>query len=198
MRETDSTILSQRGLFSQRMHTSLGWIRAISKGQHLIYLDRNQTGWTDHDQPDDVSRETITQLTAYFHGELHSFDLPLLPAGISQSRRRWLNVMATIPFGTTISYAAFAAAASHPKAARAAGTACLPIRYRLFIPVIGYCAQVGSLAIMAAAVVCRQHIRIIYNIKRFLSAKGHSNLVSTRQTAPDLAVHLIKEIIIAL
>ena len=133
MRETDSTILSQRGLFSQRMHTSLGWIRAISKGQHLIYLDRHQTGWTDHDQPDDVSRETITQLTAYFHGELHSFDLPLLPAGISQSRRRWLNVMATIPFGTTISYAAFAAAADHPKAARAAGTACatnpIPIIY---------------------------------------------------------------------
>ena len=41
--------------------------------------------------------------------------------------------MTTIPFGTTISYAAFAAAADHPKAARAAGTACatnpIPIIY---------------------------------------------------------------------
>ena len=83
MRKTDTTNLSQRARFSQRTCTSLGWIRAISDGQHLIYLEWNQTGWTDHDQPDHVSRETITQLTAYFHGGLRSFDLPLLPAGTS-------------------------------------------------------------------------------------------------------------------
>ena len=133
MRKTETTIYSQRGLFSNRKQTSLGWIRAISDGQHLIYLDWNQTGWIDHDQPDDVSRETIVQLTAYFHGELRCFDLPLLPVGASPSRRHWLDVMAKIPFGTTISYAAFATAAGYPKAARAAGTACatnpLPIIY---------------------------------------------------------------------
>ena len=127
MRNTDTTI------FSQRTCTSLGWIRAISNGQHLIYLDWNQTGWKDHDQPDDVSRETITQLTAYFHGNLRCFDLPLMPAGASQSRRRWLDVMATIPFGVTISYTEFATTAGHPKAARAAGSACatnpIPIIY---------------------------------------------------------------------
>jgi methylated-DNA-[protein]-cysteine S-methyltransferase len=133
MRKTDTTIHSQGGLFSHRTQTSLGWIRAISDGQHLIYLDWNQTGWTDHDQPDDVSRETITQLTAYFQGGLRCFDLPLLPTGASQSRRRWLGVMATIPFGTTISYTALAAAAGRPNAARAAGAACatnpIPIIY---------------------------------------------------------------------
>ena len=133
MRNTDTIIYNRSGLFSQRTQTSLGWIRAISDGQHLIYLDWNQTGWTDQDQPDDVSRETITQLTAYFQGGLRCFDLPLLPIGASQSRRRWLNVMAKIPFGKTISYAALAAAAGHPKAARAAGTACatnpIPIIY---------------------------------------------------------------------
>ena len=41
--------------------------------------------------------------------------------------------MASIPYGTTISYAAFAAAAGAPNAARAAGTACatnpIPIIY---------------------------------------------------------------------
>jgi methylated-DNA-[protein]-cysteine S-methyltransferase len=130
---TDTIIYNRSGLFSQRAQTSLGWIRAISDGQHLIYLDWNQTGWTDNDQPDDVSRETITQLTTYFQGGLRCFDLPLLPTGASQSRRRWLDVMAKIPFGTTISYAALAAAAGHPNAARAAGTACatnpIPIIY---------------------------------------------------------------------
>ena len=112
MRNTDTIIFGQRGIFSHRTHTLLGWIRAISDGQHLVYLDWNQTGWAEHDQPDDVSRETITQLTAYFHGYLRRFDLPSLPAGVSQSRRRWLDVMATIPFGTAISYAAFAANSS--------------------------------------------------------------------------------------
>ena len=133
MRNRDTTILSQSSPFSHRKRTSLGWIRAISDGQHLICLDWNQTGWTDHDRPDDISRETISQLTAYFHGALRCFDLPLLPAGASQSRRRWLDVMAEIPFGTTISYSAFAAAAGHPDAARAAGSACatnpIPIIY---------------------------------------------------------------------
>ena len=133
MRKTDPAILSQSGLFTQRTRTSLGWIRATSDGQHLIFLDWNQTGWANRDQPDHVSRETITQLTAYFHGVLRCFDLPLLPAGASQSQRHWLSVMATIPFGTTISYAEFATATGHPKAARAAGTACatnpIPIIY---------------------------------------------------------------------
>ena len=124
MRKTSSTLHMQRGLFSQHTRTPLGWIRAISNGRHLIDLDWNQTGWTDHSQPDDVSRETITQLTAYFHGNLRYFDLPLRPNGGSHSHQLWLNVMATIPFGTTISYAEFAAAAGHPKATRAAGNAC--------------------------------------------------------------------------
>jgi methylated-DNA-[protein]-cysteine S-methyltransferase len=133
MRKPDHLICSQRRIFSHRTHTPLGWIRAISDGQHLIYLDWNQAGWTDYDRPDDVSRETITQLTAYFHGELRNFSLPLLPTGASPSRRRWLDFMAKIPFGTTISYAAFAATTGHPKAARAAGNACatnpIPIIY---------------------------------------------------------------------
>ena len=127
MRNADTII------FSQRTCTALGWIRAISDGQHLVYLDWNQTGWTDNDQPDDVSRETIAQLTAYFLGHLRRFDLPLLPIGTSPSRRRWLDVMATIPFGTTISYSEFAVVAGHPKAARVAGTVCatnpIPIIY---------------------------------------------------------------------
>jgi hypothetical protein len=168
MRNTNTVIYSQDGLFSQRTQTSLDWIRAISDGQHLIHLDWNQTGWTDHDRLDDVSRETITQLTAYLQGGLRCFDLPLQPTGASQSRR----VLPALPV--------------------------LPTRYRLFILVIRYCEVMGSLAIMAAAVICHQHIRIIYNGKRFLSAMRHSSLISNRQKMPNLTVHLVKEIIIAL
>jgi len=124
MRKTDTTIYSQSGLFRQRTQTSLGWIRATSDGQYLIYLDWNQTGWIHHDQPNDVSRETITHVTTFFHSGLRCFNLPLQPAGASQSRRHWLDVMAKIPFSPTINYAAFAAVARHRKATHATGTAC--------------------------------------------------------------------------
>ena len=66
--------------FYQSCQTPVGWLRAISDSAHLIQLDWNQIGWTDADRPDDVSRETIAQLTAYFAGQLTDFTIPLRPA----------------------------------------------------------------------------------------------------------------------
>ena len=60
----------------------------------------------------------------YFAGQRNNFTIPLHPANISPAQQHWLNIMASIPYGTTIGYAAFAAAA---------GTACaskpIPIIY---------------------------------------------------------------------
>ena len=76
---------------TQRFHlscqTPVGWLRAISDGSHLIYLDWNQIGWTDPDRPNHVSRETITQLMAYFAGRRTHFTIPLRPANISPARQ---------------------------------------------------------------------------------------------------------------
>ena len=70
---------------------------------------------------------------AYFAGQRTHFTIPLRPDNISPARQHWLNIMASIPYGTTISYAAFAATAGAPNAARAAGTICatnpIPIIY---------------------------------------------------------------------
>ena len=72
---------------TQRFHlscqTPVGWLRAISDGSHLIHLDWNQIGWTDPDRPDHVSRETITQLMAYFAGQHTNFAIQLRPTNIS-------------------------------------------------------------------------------------------------------------------
>ena len=69
----------------------------------------------------------------YFAGQRTHFTIPLRPANISPARQHWLNIMASIPYGSTISYAAFAAAGGAPNAVRAAGTACatnpIPIIY---------------------------------------------------------------------
>ena len=124
---------SDAQIFHLSCQTPVGWLRAISDGTHLNYLDWNQIGWTGPDCPDHVSRETIKQLIAYFTGQRADFTIPLRPANISTARQHWLNVMSSIPFGTTISYAAFATAAGAPNAARVAGTACatnpIPIIY---------------------------------------------------------------------
>ena len=120
-------------LYFTSLRTDFGWIRPISNGQSLIRLDWNQTGWDDSDRPDNVSRETKSQLEAFFSGHLHQFNLPLAPAGKSATGKHWLEVMARIPYRTVLTYAEFAALAEKPKAARAAGSACasnpIPIIY---------------------------------------------------------------------
>ena len=77
---------------TQRFHlscqTPVGWLRAISDGSHLIYLDKNQFGWTYPDLPDHVSRETITQLMAYFADQSNNFTIPICPTNISPARER--------------------------------------------------------------------------------------------------------------
>jgi len=119
--------------FFSTISTELGWIRAIATHAALIRLDWQQSRWPDEDHPNDVSRETITQLTAYFAGRLRRFELPTAPVNTTTAARHWLSVMATIPYAETVSYGEFAIMAGMPKAARAAGTACatnpLPIIY---------------------------------------------------------------------
>ena len=115
------------------LKTDFGWMRPISNGTSLIYLDWNQTGWHEPERPDDVSRETKSQLQAFFNGQLQQFDLPIAPAGQNTTGQHWLNIMAKIPYGTVMSYAEFARFAGKPKAARAAGSICannpIPIIY---------------------------------------------------------------------
>lgn len=72
---------------------------------------------------DEIIEETKRQLDGYFHGDRKTFDLPLDLKG-SEFRRRVWNVIASIPFGETYSYAEVAIEAGAPGAYRAAGSAC--------------------------------------------------------------------------
>ena len=77
-------------LYFSSLKTDFGLIRPISNGQSLIRLDWNQTGWDELDHPDNVSRETKSQLEAFFAGNLHQFNLPLAPASKSAAGNQWL------------------------------------------------------------------------------------------------------------
>jgi methylated-DNA-[protein]-cysteine S-methyltransferase len=75
---------------------------------------------------DDVSHpvvaETVSQLTEYFNGTLTEFDLPLDLVGTEFQVQAW-RALASVPFGTTASYAQQAASIGRPAATRAIGAA---------------------------------------------------------------------------
>ena len=64
----------------------------------------------------------IEQLTAYFAGELDTFDLPLAPRGTPFQRTVWAALQ-EIPYGETTSYGELAEQIGRPNAARAVGLA---------------------------------------------------------------------------
>ena len=66
--------------------------------------------------------ETKRQLTAYFHGELTEFEVPLALQGTEFQRRVW-EELRRIPCGVTISYGELAARLGKANAARAVGSA---------------------------------------------------------------------------
>ena len=67
-------------------------------------------------------RRAQKQLTEYFAGRRHSFDLPLAPHGTEFQRAVW-SQLSNIPFGATSTYGAIARAVGQPQAARAVGGA---------------------------------------------------------------------------
>ncbi|MHB8438029.1 MAG: methylated-DNA--[protein]-cysteine S-methyltransferase [Acidimicrobiales bacterium] len=64
----------------------------------------------------------VQQLTEYFDGERHGFDVPLHVGGTPFQRDVWL-ALADIPYGSTVSYGELAAQVGRPTAFRAVGQA---------------------------------------------------------------------------
>ena len=67
-------------------------------------------------------RELISQLDAYFQGELESFDVRLAPEGTAFQQSVWRE-LSKIPYGRTISYGELARRIGNPNASRAVGLA---------------------------------------------------------------------------
>jgi methylated-DNA-[protein]-cysteine S-methyltransferase len=69
-----------------------------------------------------VLADAISQLKAYFAGELEDFKLSLSPQGTPFQQRVWSELQ-KIPYGETISYGELARRIGNPKASRAVGLA---------------------------------------------------------------------------
>ena len=86
----------------------------------------------------DGSHPALTELKAYFAGELTEFTVPVEPPGGSAFERAVWGEIARIPYGEMVTYGAIATALGDPGAARAVGTAC----NRNPVPVIVPCHRV--------------------------------------------------------
>lgn len=82
--------------------------------KHMLHneLERN----------DPHTLEVIHQLEAYFNGELHSFDVPLVLKGSAFQVKVWRSLQ-NIPYGETRTYKEIATAIGNPKSVRAVGGA---------------------------------------------------------------------------
>lgn len=107
--------------------TPIGQLLLAGDGERLSLLGfpggkmqrRHQEDWVCDTEP---FKEAVTQLNAYFAGELHEFDLPLAPFGTEFQQRVW-DALTQIPFGVTWSYGELARHIGKPKASRAVGAA---------------------------------------------------------------------------
>ncbi len=69
-----------------------------------------------------VLETACQQLGAYFRKERHIFDLPLLFVGTPFQQRVWHSLL-SVPYGTTLSYAALSKQLGQPDAVRAVAAA---------------------------------------------------------------------------
>jgi methylated-DNA-[protein]-cysteine S-methyltransferase len=109
------------------------WLEADDTGLSAVAFHGPAGAHSD----DPLLAEAEAQLHDYFAGELTRFDLPLSAHGTEFQRRVWTAV-ADVPYGSTTTYSALAAALGRPTACRAVGAA----NGRNPLPVIVPCHRV--------------------------------------------------------
>ena len=82
---------------------------------------------------DILMEKVFCQLDEYFTGRRTVFQLPIEAKGTVFQQKIW-NIIAGIPYGTTISYSQLAASAGMPKASRAVAGACHANPIAIIIP----------------------------------------------------------------
>jgi methylated-DNA-[protein]-cysteine S-methyltransferase len=123
---TAETVIFSRGT----LQAPFGMLTVVASDRGVRYItfenDAHPKSYVGMDVHDDarhvVVASALTQLREYLNGDRTSFDVPLDLHGTEFQIDAW-NALATIPFGSTVSYAQQAASIGRPKATRAIGSA---------------------------------------------------------------------------
>ena len=102
------------------------------------------------------------QLDTYFRGELHTFSLPLRPAGTTFQQSVWAAI-AEVPYGQTLSYAALAQNIGKPSAVRAVARAVGANPLALLIPCHRIIGSDGSLTGYAGGLAAKRWLLSLEN-----------------------------------
>jgi methylated-DNA-[protein]-cysteine S-methyltransferase len=97
------------------------------------------------------------QLAAYLAGELREFDVALAPVGTPFQREVWA-ALRRVPYGTTTTYGALAAAIGRPSAVRAVGAANGRNPTCLVVPCHRVVGADGSLTGYAGGLDAKRHL----------------------------------------
>lgn len=114
-------------MYYDYLQTPVGRLLLAMDGQGLRHIDFENGRYPtpvgeDWERGAGALHEARTQLTAYFDGRLHEFDLPLAPLGTPFQQQVWLELL-RIPYATTINYGELARRVGDIKASRAVGSA---------------------------------------------------------------------------
>lgn len=132
----------RRPTATARVESPLGALLLTADDAHLIGIRVPRTGdagTTSGDVDHPVIAAAARQLTAWFQGEIQTFDLPLAPAATEEAAllRRAIS---DIPYGNTMTYGDVAARCG--SIARAVGGACKANPFPIVVP----CHRVTSAA----------------------------------------------------
>ena len=109
----------------QYLESPVGRLRLVSNGESLTAIEWEdlQTESAEGIERSDGALEACAnQLSEYFAGHRHSFDLPLSPEGTAFQQNVW-SALKRIPYGEVRSYRDIAESLDKPKAVRAVGAA---------------------------------------------------------------------------
>lgn len=112
------------------------------------------------------AHQAATELSEYFTGKRHTFDVPLDRRLSRGFRLAALTSISTIPYGTTQSYGEVASAINNPNAVRAVGGACATNPIPIIVP-------------------CHRVVRADRSLGGYLGGQGTANL-SYKITLLDL------------
>ncbi|MEP4890954.1 MAG: methylated-DNA--[protein]-cysteine S-methyltransferase [Aliiglaciecola sp.] len=103
------------------LDTPIGQLEICANSREVvsIYFSDPQQGTYPSNA---ITKEALAQLKAYFARKLTRFELPLAAQGTAFQHQVW-QALATIPYGSTCSYADIANQLQNPKAVRAVGAA---------------------------------------------------------------------------
>lgn len=99
---------------------------------------------------DDMMRDAVAQIDAYFAGQLRRFELRLDLGGLTGFQAEVCRELQAVPYGDLVSYGQLARNLGSPDASRAVGSACNRNRLPIVVPCHRVVAADGSLGGYAA------------------------------------------------